>query len=642
VQHIEINPLNPNSVLAATSEGLYRSYDAGATWTLIHTILMAADIDYIPGDTNTYFVTYGNQSSTGHGIYRTLDAGATFTKLTSGLPSTFGGKALIGTSSSSPNIVYASIGEQFVQNGLYKSTDYGSTWTLMSTEDVCKWQGWYSHDVAVHPTNPDEIIFVGIDAWKSTNSGTTLNQKSYWFNWNFNATPVGGPEGPPDYCHADIHRVYYSPQSDSIIYYATDGGVFRSTDYGETFEGCNGMYHCTQFYSNIACSATDSLFVMGGMQDNATTIYEGNPSWRRVIGGDGLSTAVNQSNDLITYGSFQYLGMRKSTDKAVTFNSLSNLPAGGSYNTNFAGPYELSRSNPNVLYAGRDQIYKSTDEGDNWSITNAPINDPYLAIEISPISESIVFASSAPSPYNSSATVDLLKTLDGGNTWLNITNTLPNRYITDIAADYVDTELAYVVCSGYGTPHFFKTTDGGATWLASASGLPDVPTNSVFIDPLNSLIIYVGNDLGVYVSIDGGDNFFPWVDGLNDATMVMSMAHTASNRMLRIGTHGKGIYQRYLLDPAITSVETADEIDNILVYPNPVNDLLSVEGLEQLKNVRAIVITDAVGRVVLSEDLVSNDIGNKYSVDVSELARGSYAISLVSEGKRLSKVFIKE
>ncbi|MBT8196233.1 MAG: T9SS type A sorting domain-containing protein, partial [Bacteroidia bacterium] len=179
-------------------------------------------------------------------------------------------------------------------------------------------------------------------------------------------------------------------------------------------------------------------------------------------------------------------------------------------------------------------------------------------------------------------------------------------------------------------------------WTANAIGLPDVPTNSVFIDPLNSLIIYVGNDLGVYVSIDGGDNFFPWVDGLNDATMVMSMAHTASNRMLRIGTHGKGIYQRYLLDPAITSVETADEIDNILVYPNPVNDLLSVEGLEQLKNVRAIVITDAVGRVVLSEDLVSNDIGNKYSVDVSELARGSYAISLVSEGKRLSKVFIKE
>ncbi|MBT8195518.1 MAG: hypothetical protein HKO56_03470, partial [Bacteroidia bacterium] len=105
VQHIEINPLNSNSILAATSEGLYRSYDAGATWTLIHSILMAADIDYIPGDTSTYFVTYGNQSSTGHGIYRTLDAGGTFTKLTSGLPSTFGGKALIGTSSSSPNIV---------------------------------------------------------------------------------------------------------------------------------------------------------------------------------------------------------------------------------------------------------------------------------------------------------------------------------------------------------------------------------------------------------------------------------------------------------------------------------------------------------------------------------------------------------
>jgi hypothetical protein len=128
--------------------------------------------------------------------------------------------------------------------------------------------------------------------------------------------------------HADIHHVYYHPNDYDSVYYVTDGGLFISGDGGETFAGANGRLHCTQFYADFSCSSTDTLFAIGGLQDNATPVYEGNLSWRRVIGGDGLSTAIHPANDSIVYGSSQYLNINKSTDKAQSFNFIANYPGG--------------------------------------------------------------------------------------------------------------------------------------------------------------------------------------------------------------------------------------------------------------------------------------------------------------------------
>ena len=183
VWSVEINPLNPNTVWAATTEGIYRSYNAGQTWQQVHNVIMGMDLIINPVDTNIIITGHGNFASTGFGIYRTSNSGANWTHITSGLPTYYEGKIQLDIYKANPNIVYASIGHGFYVNGnnaswLCKSTDAGLTWSVMSQVDYSKWQGWFSHDVAVDQSNPDNLIVIGIEVYKSTNGGSTVVQKS--------------------------------------------------------------------------------------------------------------------------------------------------------------------------------------------------------------------------------------------------------------------------------------------------------------------------------------------------------------------------------------------------------------------------------------------------------------------------------
>jgi len=172
VQDIQLNPLRPATVYAATTEGLLRSYDAGKTWKTVHGLSMAVDIALHPTDTNRVFVTHGSLDDNAvSGIYRSTDGGKTFQKLAGGLPATYTGKTLVSICKNTPSVLYASVGNSFNQAGLFRSVNGGDTWTKASSQDVCTYQGWYSHDVSVHPDKPAEITWVGIDAWHSTNNG---------------------------------------------------------------------------------------------------------------------------------------------------------------------------------------------------------------------------------------------------------------------------------------------------------------------------------------------------------------------------------------------------------------------------------------------------------------------------------------
>ncbi|HNG88838.1 MAG TPA: hypothetical protein PK858_01490, partial [Saprospiraceae bacterium] len=306
VQDIQINPLRSATVYAATTEGLLRSYDAGKTWTNVHPHKMAVDIALHPSDTNRIFVTHGSlDDNSASGIYRSSDGGHSFTQLGGGLPESYSGKTLLSICTTQPQIMYASVGNAFSQEGLYRSSDGGTTWTKASGQNVCTYQGWYSHDVSVHPSIPTQISWVGIDAWTSSNSASTVTQRSYWYKWYSGYLPAGSREGPDDYMHADIHQICRTPGAPDKIYYATDGGIFVSYDGGKTFAGRNGGYQTQQFYANLGSSSLSPQLCIGGMQDNSTAIYSGDLSWKRVLGGDGECAAIMPGNDQVMFGSSQ-------------------------------------------------------------------------------------------------------------------------------------------------------------------------------------------------------------------------------------------------------------------------------------------------------------------------------------------------
>ena len=541
IEKVRIDPNNYNIIWAATTEGTYKSTNAGQTWTQMHNILMATDIAINPSNSNIVFEACGNLNSSGNGIYRTTDSGTNWTKLTSGLPSNYGGKALLAIYQSNPQIIYASIGNGS-QSGsgtwLCKSTDGGDNWTTVNTADYSTYQGWYSHWVGINPTNQNQVLVGGIDIYKSTNGGTSLNQKSYWYLWYFGVTPPGGPEGPPDYVHADQHSITYDPNDPNIIYFGTDGGVFRTTDGGETFAGCNGGYQSTQFYSQFSSSYTSADIGIGGLQDNATAVYLGTDAWKRVIGGDGCATGINPTNDNNMFGTYTNLTLYRSNNQ---FDNYTDISPPNSYGAGFYAPFVVCPSNPNILYAGSNYVHKSSNQGNSWTTTNGGQmldGNPLLAMTVSNYSTDTVYATTSPV----SSRGNIFVTFNGGTSWNNITGSLPDRYLTDIAIVPDNAAIVYLTVAGYGSSHLFKSTNAGQTWMDIGSSLPDAPGFCVVVDPQNSNNVFFGNDITVYASTDAGNSWSEYSNGLPEAAFIYDINIVKSNHTLRVATHGNGVY----------------------------------------------------------------------------------------------------
>lgn len=603
---VKVNPLNPNTVWAATTEGTYKSTDAGQSWELKHAVVMGNDLVIHPVDTNTVVATYGNFGSPGHGIYRSADGGESWTQSTQGLPTTFLGKAMLDISASDPNTVYASIGNGFSVGSpnnaswLCRSQDGGITWTQMSTTDYSLWQGWFSHDVAVNPTDVNEVIAIGITVWKSTSGGSNLVGVSSGGLGFAGQVPPGDPEGPPGYTHSDQHDVVYHPTNPSIIYFANDGGVFRSTDGAQTFEGCNGGYQTSQFYAGFAASLQDSNLAIGGFQDNSTAIYFGTTAWSRFqIGGDGAWAGVHATDDNVLFGSAQVLQAFRSENQGSSW-PFNITPAFTSGPSAFIAPYVLGINSPDVVYAGRDVVYRSTDRGDNWTVTNngAPLDgNPVFAMALSPLNSDVVYAATAPAGTQTG----VWRTTDAGASWQNITGTLPNRFPGDIAVDPIDEATVYITFLGFASPKVFRSSDYGTNWADITNGLPDVPTNAITVDPLNTAHLYVGNDLGIFVSTNGGQNWASFNEGLPDAVLAFDLVISEPNRKLWVATHGNGAWQRSLLDPSTGIDDQPVAATTFLLqgnYPNPFNPETVIQFELEHSSRMTLQIFDLLGRQV--------------------------------------------
>ncbi|MDO8550133.1 MAG: T9SS type A sorting domain-containing protein [Ignavibacteria bacterium] len=650
---VRINPLNPNTIWAGTTIGTFKSNDAGETWQQVHNVVMVMDLVINAADTNIVLIGCGNFESTGYGIYRTSDNGSSWTKITSSLPSNFMGKIMLGAYEQNPNIVYASIGNGFSGSDgaswLCKSTDAGETFTVVSTQDYSQHQGWFSHDVAINPNNSSIVIAAGIEAWKSTNGGPNLVRKSNG-GVILGKPPIGGPDGPPDYVHSDIHEVRFRPDDPDIVYYGTDGGVFVSLDGGETFQSVNGGYQSVQFYNGFSSSFQDSLFSLGGLQDNSTIIYDGSLAWTRRIGGDGSWTGVNSENDNIVYGSWQFLSMTKSTNRGISFSSIAPPNQG---NTAFIAPYVLSVIDPNILYAGRSRVYKSTNGGSGWTATNNnnPLDEnPCIALAISYQNSDVVYASTAPLIIRG----NIFVTSNGGTSWTNITGNLPDRFPIDLAVDPNDDNIVYVTFSGFDASHFFKSTNSGDEWIDISTGLPDVPTSAVIVDPDYPGHIYIGNDLGVYASTDGGNSWIDFNDGLPDAVIVMDLNIVYPNRKLRVATHGNGAYERDLIGNTLDVEQDKNIIADYSLeqnYPNPFNPTTNIGFRISTGGFISLKVYDVVGKevtILVNEEKPAGEYEVEFSAkgrsasggDAYNLSSGIYFYKLEAENNSETKKMV--
>ncbi|MBN2789840.1 MAG: T9SS type A sorting domain-containing protein [Candidatus Delongbacteria bacterium] len=572
VQRIKIDPDDHNIIWAATTEGVYRSPDAGESWELLLNVPMVSDLIIYPDSSNVIIAGCGGMWSPGHGIYRSSDNGTTWTKkaILNG-PASFGGKVRLDYSRSDPNITYASIGNSDgLNNGatwLCKSVDHGNTWESINTTNYANYQGWYSHYVGVHPVNLDKLFLGGIDLYQSENGGTTMNVSQGQVYDQFH----------PDWLHSDHHDFEFHPTDPDIVYMAHDGGVHRSDDGGINFLSCNWGYQTSQFYNGFSCSDTDSLFALGGLQDNYTCIYDGEPYWRRVIGGDGSCTAMSQSDNDIVFASWQYLNVLKSKDKGYNFNyDVTPGPIVGS--VNFIAPYLMSSIDDSTMYAGASYIYKSTDQGNSWEQMPLPPAsgfNPVIAMDISKQNITKLYFATSPGEIRAK----VYYTNNRGSS-IDITGDLPDRHPTDIAVDPTNDDIAYITFGGFGTPHLFRTDDSGTTWVSIDTGLPDIPGWSVIVDPFNTDHIYYGNDLGVYFTPDLGNTWKLFTEGLGDGVVAMDLKISLSDKKIKLATHGNGAYERSLVSSLSGIINNEQLIINNYElsqnYPNPFNNQTTI------------------------------------------------------------------
>ena len=641
IQALAIDPNNPQTIWAGTTHGTLKSTNAGADWEHVNTTIMVTDILIHPDSSNIVYIACGNLGTDGNGIYRTKDGGESWEKLTEGLPEEYGGKALLDVYKAEPDIMYASIGDGAGGSSgdftwLCKTTDGGDTWEVVTTSNYSTYQGWFSHFVVINQINPDVLLCGGVDVWKSTNGGESLTRKSNWAAWYFGQTYAGEPEGPDDYSHADHHAFAVHPDDQDIIYFGNDGGVFMTNDFGETYRGLNGGYQTGQFYGGFTVAQEDSNLAMGGLQDNGSAIYLGETSWYRVIGGDGSWTAMNEQDGYL-FGSWQYMNILRSDD---LFESDSYV-APPSTNPGFIAPYVTAHQDQSIMYAASQRIYRSTNSGTGWIRTGGTgtISDGLaVSLAVSPFSDDVVFVGYAP--YNGSE-AEIFRTINGGDSWEDVTGDLPDRYPMDIAFDFQNEMNVYVVFSGFGTSHVFKSTDAGTSWIDITGDLPDVPTSTVAVNPYDSDIIYVGNDLGIYVSFDQGETWSEFNTGLPDGVFAMDLSFSTKNNVMRLATHGNGVYESKLLSEPLTSVDDEKLAANFELkqnYPNPFNPVTKIEYSLPSSKAVTLKVFDALGQTVQVLVNEKQSAGN-YSVnfDGSNLSSGVYIYQLQFGNQQITK-----
>ncbi|MBC7827645.1 MAG: T9SS type A sorting domain-containing protein [Chitinophagaceae bacterium] len=541
IQMMKFDPSDPDIIYACTTDGLYRSTDAGSNWTRILNKIYVSDISINPANTDQLVAAVGNLTNADKGIYRSIDGGANWTKITAGLPSSFQGFIRLDNVSASANMIIASIGRSAGSlDELYRSMDFGNTWSILPNSNHCDYQFWFAHDVAINPSNTNQLIMGGVPL----------------YSYNISLTDPGSIGG----VHADIHDIEFDPSNSNVVYVACDGGMYKSTNSGGSFSMINGGLHAVQFYASFAVSPSNPNIMIGGLQDNGVVRYNGS-GWTSVAGGDGGPCAFHPTNSNIVFASNDARRVLRSTNGGTSFGSevLESWAFSADSRTGFMAPVAISKSDPTVMYVASDNLHKSTSSGTigTWNGYSAGTANTFIeaqhktgiALAVSSTNANKLYVSTSPfaqfdndvNNLHINTPPNVFKSINGGSSFVNIKNTLPDRFVMDFAVSPTNDDSVWIVLGGYGTSHVYVTGNGGVSWASKGAALPDLPHNAILLDPGNPSIVYVGNDLGVYMSPDNGATWYDFNNSFWDATLVMDLAVTANNKLVA-ATHGKGAF----------------------------------------------------------------------------------------------------
>ena len=591
VNKLVISSNNSNRIYAATRSGVWRSLDAGGTWSIVlsnpfeittppttNGCLVGCTDLAIRSDRNpdVLFAAFG--SFVRDGLYRSDNGGQSWLAYTTGSQQ---GRMTLAIAPSNNDIIYLMMADngtagdtgQLVQ--VFRAVD-GSNfvprvnlasltgpWLLSNLVFATGCaaggtysQGWYDNSIAVDPVDPEIVWVGGIDLFRSNDGAANFGIASYWFY--FDDVPQ-----PPYYAHPDQHTIVFHPGYDGVtnqtMYVGNDGGIFRTENARAAtsqedcpfpanqplpdivWENLNNGYGVTQFYHGD--SARDLDVFVGGAQDNGTSRVQARTtpnSWDLIFGGDGGYVAIDPANSQTMFVEYQFFPtIQKSIDGGQSFFEATT----GITDTDgaFITPFAMDQTAPNVIWSGGSRPWRTTDGAASWSVAGPNLTNPRTisAIGIAPSDGNIVYLG-----YDNGYVAKTNNGLAPQPSFGVRSAGLIRGWISSVAVDPVDPNIAYCTYSNYGITHVFRTMNGGNAWSSidgiGATGVPDIPVHCVAVRPRNPRQIFAGTELGVFASNDQGETWTPVNQGL--AHTVVEWLDFKDVNTLVAFTHGRGAY----------------------------------------------------------------------------------------------------
>ncbi|MFC1481307.1 T9SS type A sorting domain-containing protein [Candidatus Neomarinimicrobiota bacterium] len=504
VQQVIANPQNFNTLYATVNEvGVLKSIDGGISWAV------SVDTLALPEDIGVPVVGYGPGIST---------------------------RIEVAIAPTDTNRIYAAVERPRGIADLYMSQDGGTTWNLVhDTGDDPNWfsnsglsgsltytAGWFNNTIAVSPYDKNAVFVGGINQYRldvddsnNRRSSTRISSNRY-------------EVAPNLYSHSDHHWLEIIPVHEATntftILSCNDGGLSISDDSGQNWRQLSGM-GTTQFYSADKKPGADVY--IGGLQDNGVQMStssdpDANSVWGPQTRGDGIEVAWHATDpDMIlstTQGGFLY----RTTDGGIIWDYATEGIAG--YGP-FLSKIGYSKTDPDLVFTiGSDGVKRSDDFGATWSLTTISGNwmgwRPFDNVEVSEANPQVVWISSCLTYDSRQNTIGGIHvSSDGGFSFTEISSNFPD-YLSEssgIGTHPTDDSTAYFLFSAPGSPKILRTTDLGNSWVdisgfstpgePSTKGFPDVACFCLIVMPYDENTIWVGTEIGVFISEDAGTSW---------------------------------------------------------------------------------------------------------------------------------------
>ncbi len=585
-----IHPEDPNVVLVAAlghfwspnrERGVFRTTNGGASW---EQVLFVSDhagvVDMVmdPRDpqvilASAWEAVSGRPVEAGpeSGIYRSTDGGENWEKVTAGFPSGPLGRIGLDMAPSGRGVAYAFVDnwnpnpeeDRDIMGGeVYRSDDRGESWRKVNEEDlytVFGVYGWKFTDIRVSPDDPDDLFILGNRAFHSTDGGRTFSRIGEKILRLHDTRGV--------IMHLDHHEIWIDPLNPDRVLLGNDGGLYQSWDRGKTWLHHNNI-PAAEFYS-ISLDESDPYRIFGGTQDNAALYGPGHihveeavrDPWENVYldqwtGGDSFDTYLDPTDSAYVYYEHQHGALRRmdiTQDSVLTSAARSIRPrvrgVDWEWRSGWYTPFVISHYDPHTLLLGGNRLLKSTNRGESWEAISPDLSDvpegprgvvPFGTITM--ISESLLVPGLI---YAGTEGGSVWITGDGGEEWVRVGEGLPRKWISRLVASRHDPSRVYLSQTGFREDDFssflFRSDDRGATWTSIVGNLPDESINVIQEDPAYPDVLYVGTDLGVFVSGDGGSTWHALSARLPTTPVHDLDIHEREGELV-IGTHGRSAF----------------------------------------------------------------------------------------------------